>query len=155
MSSSLDEQINQLKHTIAEMESQRDALGDEPVEAALVPLHKKLAELESQVKPSVEKSRELPIRQRKLVTLLDMDVVRSTEMIKRLDTEDSLVIMDSAIPCLAATIESHRGHVTRNVGVGFKAVLGDPIDREKLVDGFCAGITQKDIKEVQNGSIYS
>lgn len=155
MSSSLDEQINQLKQAIAEIDAQRSILGDAAVEAALVPSRQKLADLEAQAASMREESLLIPTRQRKLVTLLDMDVVRSTEMIKRLDTEDSLVIMDSAIPRLAATVESHRGHVTRNVGVGFKAVLGDPIDREILVDGFCAGITQKDIKEVQNGSIYS
>ena len=78
--STLDDQINQLKHTIADLESQREILGDETVEAVLVPLHKKLAKLESQGKPSVETSQELPTRQRKLVTLLYMDVVGSTAM---------------------------------------------------------------------------
>ena len=53
MESTLDEQINQLKKTIAEMDSQRAILGNETVDAALVPLHKKLAELESQVELSV------------------------------------------------------------------------------------------------------
>ena len=36
MSIALDDQINQLKRTIAEMESQRVVLGDATVEAALV-----------------------------------------------------------------------------------------------------------------------
>ena len=37
MSPTLDEQIAQLQHTIAEMESQRDSLGDDIVEATLTP----------------------------------------------------------------------------------------------------------------------
>jgi len=130
MSSSLNEQINQLKQTIAEMESQRAILGDETVEAALVPLHKKLAEIESQVELSVETPRELPTRQRKLVTLLYMDVVDSTAMTKDLDPEDTMEIMDKSILRLAAPIEAHGGRVTRYTGDGFKAIFGDPIARE-------------------------
>ena len=45
MSPTLDEQIEQLQHTIAEMESQRDSLGDDVVEASLAPLRQKLDEL--------------------------------------------------------------------------------------------------------------
>jgi class 3 adenylate cyclase len=130
MSRMMDEQINQLKHTIAEMESQRAILGDATVEAALVPLHKKLAELESQIELSVKEPQELPTRQRKLVTLLYMDVVGSTEMTQHLDPEDTLEIMDNALPRLAVPVESHGGHVTRYTGDGFKAVFGDPIARE-------------------------
>ena len=130
MSSTLDEQINQLKQAIAEMEAKRAVLGDATVEAALVPLHKKLAEIETQVEPSVDEQQELPTRQRKLVTLLYMDVVGSTAMTQHLDPEDTLEIMDNALPRLAAPITAHGGHVTRYTGDGFKAVFGDPVARE-------------------------
>ncbi len=90
MSATLDEQINQLKHTITEMESQRAVLGDASVEAALVPLHQKLAGLEAQIEPSGPIPPELPVRQRKLVTLLYIDVVGSTAMTQHLDPEDTL-----------------------------------------------------------------
>ncbi len=49
MSFTLDEQINQLKRTIAEMEAQRAVLGDAAVEAALVSIRQKLSYLEEQV----------------------------------------------------------------------------------------------------------
>ena len=130
MSTTLEEQINQLKHTIAEMESQRDALGNETVEAALVPLHKKLAELESQGEPSVESPPEMPTRQRKLVTLLYMDVVGSTAMTQHLDPEDNLEIMEKALLSLIEPIKEHSGRITRYTGDGFKAVFGDPVARE-------------------------
>jgi class 3 adenylate cyclase/tetratricopeptide (TPR) repeat protein len=130
MSTTLDEQINQLKQAIAELEEQRLILGDAAVDAALIPSRQKLAELESQSKPSLEKLQEIPTRQRKLVTLLYMDVVGSTAMTQHLDPEDTLEIMDNALPRLAAPIEAHGGHVTRYTGDGFKAVFGDPIARE-------------------------
>jgi class 3 adenylate cyclase/tetratricopeptide (TPR) repeat protein len=130
MSTSFDEQINQLKQTIADIEAQRLLLGDAAVEASLEPLHKKLAELEAQVDPSIEESPVLPTRQRKLVTLLYMDVVGSTAMTQHLDPEDTLEIMDNALTRLAEPIMAHGGHVTRYTGDGFKAVFGDPIARE-------------------------
>lgn len=66
MSTSLEEQIKQLKITIAEMESQRTILGEDTVTAAPVPLRQKLAELEMQIEPPEP---ELPNQQRKLVAL--------------------------------------------------------------------------------------
>jgi class 3 adenylate cyclase/tetratricopeptide (TPR) repeat protein len=131
MSPTLDEQIEQLKHTIAEMESQRDALGDEVVDAALAPLLHKLDELVSQLESHQEPIPQAPMQQRKLVTLLFMDVVGSTGAIAaHLDPEDTLEIMDSALKRLAVPIEEHGGHVTRFMGDGFKAVFGAPLARE-------------------------
>ena len=90
MSISQDEQINQLKRTIAEMESQRVVLGDATVEAALAPLRQKLADLEARAEtPRVEPTG-TPTRHRKLVTLLFMDVVGSTQIPQHLYPEDTL-----------------------------------------------------------------
>jgi class 3 adenylate cyclase/tetratricopeptide (TPR) repeat protein len=130
MSPTLDEQINQLKQAIAEIETQRSILGDAAVEASLVPFHKKLADLIAQAESSVEEAPEPPTRQRKLITLLYMDVVGSTAMTQHLDPEDTLEIMDNALPRLAVPVEVHGGHVTRYTGDGFKAVFGDPLARE-------------------------
>ena len=93
-------------------------------------LQQKLAELEAQAESPQEEPPSIPTRQRKLVTLLYMDVAGSTAMTQHLDPEDTLEIMDNALPRLAAPIEAHGGHVTRYTGDGFKAVFGDPIARE-------------------------
>jgi class 3 adenylate cyclase len=130
MSKELEKQIQQLKQAIAEIEAQRSILGDAAVEASLEPIRQKLADLEAQIASIIEEPEELPTRQRKLVTLLYMDVVGSTEMTQHLDPEDTLEIMDNALPRLAAPVEAHGGHVTRYTGDGFKAVFGDPIARE-------------------------
>ena len=75
MAASLYEQINQLRQAIADLETQRQLLGDEAVDAALVPSKRKLAELEAKVADSKVEHPDTPERQRKLVTLLYMDVV--------------------------------------------------------------------------------
>ena len=130
MSTTLDEQINQLKQAIAELEAQRAILGDEAVEAALIPSRKKLADLQALVESQREEPIVVPQRKRKLVTLLYMDVVGSTAMTQDLDPEDTMEIMENAILRLAAPIEAYGGHVTRYTGDGFKAIFGDPIARE-------------------------
>ena len=130
MSTTLDEQINQLKQTMADIESQRSILGDEAVEASLIPIRQKLADLQALAESQREEPVDVPQRKRKLVTLLYMDVVGSTAMTQDLDPEDTMEILDKAILRLAAPIEAHGGHVTRYTGDGFKAVFGDPVARE-------------------------
>lgn len=130
MSPTLHEQIAQLEQTMAEMEAQRALLGDDVVDAALIPLRNKLSVLQTQVERPTEERRERPKRQRKLVTLLFMDVAGSTQMTRHLDPEDTLEIMDNALRLLAEPVRSHGGHVTRFMGDGFKAVFGDPLARE-------------------------
>ena len=49
MSTTLDEQINQLRQTILDIESQRSMLGDEPAEASQIPVRQNLAGLEALV----------------------------------------------------------------------------------------------------------
>ncbi len=44
MGISAEDQIQQLKQAIADLEAQRQILGDETVEAALIPLQNKLSE---------------------------------------------------------------------------------------------------------------
>ena len=109
MSTTMNDQISQLKQTIAEIEAQRSILGDEAVEASLEPIRQKLADFEAQVEKPVELPPEKPIRQRKLVTLLYMDVVGSTAMTQHLDPEDTLEIMDNALPRLASPVEDAVG----------------------------------------------
>ena len=130
MSSSLDQQIEKLKQAIAEMEQQRQVLGDVAVDASRVTFQEKLAELKAQVEAQKEIPPAEPVRQRKLVTLLYMDVVDSTAMTQNLDPEDTMEILDKAILRLATPIEAHGGHVTRYTGDGSNAIFGDPVTRE-------------------------
>ncbi|UCE00872.1 MAG: AAA family ATPase, partial [Chloroflexota bacterium] len=130
MVATLDEQINQLKQTIAEIESQRSILGDQAVEASLIPIREKLADLESLAESPKEAQIDVHQRKRKLVTLLNMDVVGSTAMTQHLDPEDNLEMMENALLLLGEPIQVYGGRITRYTGDGFKALFGDPISRE-------------------------
>ena len=98
------------------MESQRAALGDAVVDASLAALQKELHDLEAAGQAE----------QRKLVTVLFTDTVGSTEMIRDLDPEENLAIMDTAMQRLSPPVEQHGGRVVRYMGDGFKAVFGVP-----------------------------
>jgi len=111
----------QLERAIAAQEGLRGTLDDNILDAAIFALHKLLAELSPE--PSVE-------QQRKLLTILFMDVVGSTSLLRELDPEESLAIMDTALQNLAAPIKAHGGKVTRFMGDGFLAVFGLPQARE-------------------------
>jgi class 3 adenylate cyclase len=78
--SDTSDQVNNLTNAIASLESQRAVLGEAVVSASVHALQKQLAELEGQAKHFGQ--------QRKLVTVLFMDVVGSTKIGQRLDPED-------------------------------------------------------------------
>jgi class 3 adenylate cyclase len=122
MATTHDQQIQQeiikLERAIAGLEAQRQVMGDEIVETSLVSLREKLANLSG--------VREPPQQQRKLATILFLDVVSSTRLGQHLEPDEVLELMDGALKRLAAPVEAHGGHVTRFLGDGFKAVFGVP-----------------------------
>ena len=105
-----------LEQAIEAQESLRGTLEDEFIDAAIAAMKKQIADLET--------PNETLAQQRKLVTILFADIVGSTEIVKHLDPEDALEIMDGALKRLAIPVEDHGGHVTRFMGDGFKAVFG-------------------------------
>ena len=130
MGISAEDQIQQLKQAIADLEAQRHILGDETVEAALIPLQNRLSELDSQVEQAAEITPAMPARQRKLVTLLYYGRGRLNShdprpRSRRQPRADG--------KCLAAP--GRPGPGTRRAGDaytgdGFKAIFGDPVARE-------------------------
>jgi class 3 adenylate cyclase/tetratricopeptide (TPR) repeat protein len=103
-----------IEQAIAAQESLRATVGDEVVDETIAMLRRELAHLET------------PEQQRKLVTILYADIVGSTEIVKHLDPEDALEIMDGSLKRLAIPVEEHGGHIARYMGDGFKAVFGMP-----------------------------
>lgn len=108
-----------LELAIAAQEDLRGKLDDEIIDSTISILRKQLNALTATVS-----------KQRKLVSILFTDVVQSTEMIRGLDPEENLDIMDSALKQLALPVEKHGGRVTRFMGDGFKAVFGAPVAHE-------------------------
>jgi hypothetical protein len=105
MSPTLEEQIERLKSTIAQMEEQRDSLGDEFVDHAMLPFQQKLSELITLLQAGEAAPPAEPEQQRKMVTLLFMDIVGSTHLTQHLDPEDVMTTLDGALKRLAEPVE--------------------------------------------------
>ncbi len=110
-----------LEQAISTLEGQRAVLGDEVVDAAQASLHEKLSALVETQKIA---------QQRKLATVLFMDIVGSTAITRVLDPEDTMTIMDDALRRLANPVYAHGGRVTGYLGDGFLALFGAPLARE-------------------------
>lgn len=111
----------QIEKAIAAQERLRGTFDDAILDITIAALRKQLAELNPA--PVVE-------QKRKQVTILFMDVVSSTRLMREVDPEENLAIMDTALQNLAAPVKSHGGKVTRFMGDGFLAVFGLPEARE-------------------------
>lgn len=118
-------ELEELERAIAALELQRAILGDAVVDASQAALREKLAALTTG---------DLQSRQRRQVTILFMDVVGSTSIIRELDPEDNLSIMDGALQQLAAPIIAHGGRVMRFMGDGLMALFGHPVASEQDPD---------------------
>lgn len=108
-------EIHELLKAIATLEAQRASLGDRVVDAALDSLREKLAGLEERQPVS---------QQRRLVTVLFLDIVNSTLMSQGLEPEELLEIMGGTLQRLSAPVEAYGGQVTRFMGDGFVAIFG-------------------------------
>lgn len=110
-----------IEQAIKTLEAQRPILGDAVVDPAIGGLRRQLAGLYP---------RTTPVQERRLVTVLFLDVVGSTQMGQQLDPEDVLEIMDGALQRFTVIIEQHHGRVDRYLGDGLMAIFGTPTAHE-------------------------
>ena len=113
MPDSVQEKIQALREAARSVEKQRAILGDVVVDTAIQALEKQIAELQ-------------PDQQRKQATILMLDIADHTRMIRDLDPEENLEIVDTAIVSFQKPITEFGGRVTRVTGDGFKAIFGHP-----------------------------
>jgi class 3 adenylate cyclase/tetratricopeptide (TPR) repeat protein len=71
-----------------------------------------------------------PTPQRRLVSVLFLDVVGSTAMSRQLDPEDVSAIMDGALSRFAAVVLQHGGRVLNYAGDSLLAAFGADVSRE-------------------------
>jgi class 3 adenylate cyclase/tetratricopeptide (TPR) repeat protein len=116
-----DSELERLEEAMRALEGQRAILGDAVVDAAKLAIHEKLSTLREASQAA---------SQRKLVTILFMDIANSTAITQDLDPEDTMAIMDRALKRLAKPIDAHGGRVTRFMGDGYLALFGAPMARE-------------------------
>ncbi|MHA2501573.1 MAG: adenylate/guanylate cyclase domain-containing protein [Candidatus Kariarchaeaceae archaeon] len=118
----MSDKVKELENAITALEAQRSVLGDRVVDPAIQAMRHQIQELRSEV---IE-----PDKQRKIMTIVFVDVVGSTNLLVDLDPEDSMEIMDSSLQQLSIPINQYGGRVTRYMGDGFLATFGLPISRE-------------------------
>ena len=105
----------QLEQAIAVQESLRGTVDDAIIDATIDALRSQLEKLEA----------DLPVeQQRKIATIIFVDVVNSTKMLGRLDPEENLAFLDDALKRMAVDVENFGGQATRFMGDGFLAVFG-------------------------------
>lgn len=114
MAEHLDSEL--IEAAIVAQEQLRETLGDDIVDATI-------GALRAQLHTRIE-------HERRLVTVLFMDVVDSTRILRGIDPEETMMIMDAALQALAEPIQACGGRVTRFMGDGFLAVFGIRRTRE-------------------------
>ncbi|MDP2008404.1 MAG: adenylate/guanylate cyclase domain-containing protein [Rubrivivax sp.] len=115
----MQDDIERLRAALAALETQRATLGDELLALATAPLRQRLDHL---LRP--------PKVQLRPLSVLFVDIVGSTAMIRGLDAEDGMDVMNGAVQRLADIVHAHRGRVLRFTGDGLKAAFGMAEARE-------------------------
>jgi class 3 adenylate cyclase/tetratricopeptide (TPR) repeat protein len=116
-------EIDELKHAIDALESQRAALGDEVVEVALSSLREKLQKLQGVERVPSE-------RQRKQITVLFADTSGFTAMSETMDPEEVTELINGLWERLDRVILDHGGVIDKHVGDGVMALFGTPVSHE-------------------------
>jgi class 3 adenylate cyclase/tetratricopeptide (TPR) repeat protein len=117
----------QLEATISALDAQRAVLGATLVDAALRPLHARLAALATAQCDPVGVGVAQTLKQ---VSVLFLDVVGSTPLSQYLDPEDVHTIMDGALASCTGIVQAHRGKVLKYAGDSLLAVFGADEVRE-------------------------
>ncbi len=119
MSESIQSQIASLRLSIRGLEAQRGVLGEAVLAPALKALHEQLAALEAQAAaPS------LPTEDRRMVTILFIDIVGSTAMAEKLDPEEWRRVVSGVHAALGQAVAAYHGEVAQYLGDGLLAFFG-------------------------------
>ena len=117
-----DAESQQLKIAIEALESQRAALGDAVVDAALGPLRERLVRLQAQAVPDGQSLRQ--------VSVLFLDVVGSTALSQWLDPEQIHELVDGLLRRCTGVVAEHGGRVLQYAGDNLLAAFGSEAARE-------------------------
>src|SRR5262252_4477218 len=118
----------QVEAAILALEAQRGNLADGVLDVALAPLRAQLEALRADADRA-----SAPMRLRE-VTVLFADIVGSTAMGARLDAEDTVAVVSTALARFGALVEAHRGRVARFTGDGLKGIFGADGDTEDAAE---------------------
>ena len=116
---SFQQQMDELRHSIKTVEAQRTVLGEAVANLALAGLRQQLARLEQQAAAEAA-----PAEERRLVTILFMDMVGSTSRAEKLDPEEWQRLVERFHAALGHAVTSHSGTIAQYLGDGLLAFFG-------------------------------
>src|SRR4030042_3342556 len=119
MAVSIQEQVEKVRASITSLEAQRNVLGDETVNTALAALGQQLVRLEQQLTAQAA-----PTEERRVVTILFIDMVGSTSVAEKMDPEEWRRIVSQLHAALGEAITTHHGAVAQYLGDGLLAFFG-------------------------------
>ena len=119
-----DKQADELKAAIAGLEAQRSLLGDTVVEPALAALRQQLLQLES---PPADAASD---EERKIVTVLFVDVSGFTALSEKLDPEEVRGLINTCFEYLVPVVQKYEGTIDKFIGDEIMALFGAPIAHE-------------------------
>ena len=121
MAEPIQTQIEKLHASIDALEAQRGLLGDAIVDPILAASRQQLAALEKQAELEEHAA---PAEERRMVTILFIDMVGSTSMAERLDPEEWRQIVAMLHTTLGEAITAHHGSIAQYLGDGLLAFFG-------------------------------
>jgi class 3 adenylate cyclase/tetratricopeptide (TPR) repeat protein len=68
-----------------------------------------------------------PVSERKFVTILRADIVKSTDLVAELDPEEALSRLEPALAAMRAAVRQFGGVISKETGDGLAAVFGAPV----------------------------
>ena len=119
---------DELEAALAGLEAQRATLGDAVVNPAIAALRQQLAQLDdasSQTKPGSS----LPVtalEERKVVTILFVDVSGFTALAEKLDPEEVRSLINACFDCLVPIVQKYDGTIDKFIGDEIMALFGAP-----------------------------
>src|SRR5437762_6877692 len=119
-----DSKANELKAAIAGLEAQRAVLGDAVVESAITALRQQLDQLDSRSSPPTG------TEERKLVTILFVDVSGFTALSEKLDPEEVRNLINACFDELVPVVQKYGGTIDKFIGDEIMALFGAPAAHE-------------------------
>ena len=116
-------ETQQLSAAIEALQAQRGLLCDAVDDAALGPMQTRLALLLAQ-QPAAAEAPCAAAQPLRLMSIVFVDMVGSTQLAARLDAETMLELFSNALAGLSQVVQAHGGRVMRYTGDGLKAVFG-------------------------------
>ncbi|HJT80267.1 MAG TPA: adenylate/guanylate cyclase domain-containing protein, partial [Chthoniobacterales bacterium] len=117
-----DAKIGELNAAIAGLEAQRAALGDGVVGPAIAALREQLQRLSS--------ASPVPSEERKIVTILFVDVSGFTALAEKLDPEEVRSVINSCFDALVPVVQKYGGTIDKFIGDEIMALFGAPAAHE-------------------------